>query len=182
MENNALKSDDEQLPFAAAVYSRATEDRKALSTFVSSLREEGVKVAGLLQDELVDGGGCRMGIDLVDVATGSRFPINRPTKENMENNTCSMDTSALADSTTTLRRAIADRADLIVLEKFGEQEQNGGGLNDEILHAIAENIPLLIAVPESALDLWNERSGGLGVNLHHDVQSFRSWWRGINPD
>jgi hypothetical protein len=98
----------------------------------------------------------------------------------MENNTCSMNTNALADSTAALRQAVEDRVDLIVLEKFGEQEQGGGGLNDEILNAIAENIPLLIAVPESALDLWTERSGGLGSNLDHDVESFRNWWRDIN--
>jgi nucleoside-triphosphatase THEP1 len=182
MNNAILDEDQEQLPFAAAVYSRTTEDRKALATFASNLRAAGVKVGGLLQEELVDGGGCRMGIDLVDVETGSRFPINRPTKEHMDSKSCSMDTNVLADSTEALRQAIEDKVDLIVLEKFGEQEQNGGGLNDEILNAIAENIPLLIAVPETALELWTERSGGLGVNLDHDVQSFESWWQQLQQD
>jgi nucleoside-triphosphatase THEP1 len=179
MDNASSDENQDQLPFAAAVYSRATEDRKALATFTASLRAKGVRVGGLLQEELVDGGGCRMGIDLVDVETGSRFPINRPSKENLENSTCSMNTNVLADSTEALRQAIEDNVDLIVLEKFGEQEQNGGGLNDEILSAIAQNIPLLIAVPETALELWTIRSGGLGANLAHDVDSFQAWWRDI---
>jgi uncharacterized protein len=180
MDKSNQDESPEQLPFAAAVYSRATEDRKALATFTVNLRAEGIKVGGLLQEELVDGGGCRMGIDLVDVETGSRFPINRPTKENMDNKTCSMNTNVLADSTEALRRAVEDKVDLIVLEKFGEQEQNGGGLNDEILNAISENIPLIIAVPETALELWTERSGGLGASLNHDVESFQSWWQKIH--
>ena len=179
-KNNS--EDQTQFPFAAAVYSRATEDRKALANFAAKLRADGVRVGGLLQEELVDGGGCRLGIDLVDVVSGSRFPINRPSKENMENNTCSMDTNVLADSTAALRKAVADKVDLIVLEKFGEQEQNGGGLNDEILCAISEHIPLLIAVPETALDLWQERSGGLGASLNHDLKSFEDWWQQINQN
>ena len=180
MSENTDNHEQEQLPFAAAVYSRATEDRKALATFAANLRSDGVRVGGLLQEELVDGGGCRMGIDLVDIETGARFPINRPSKENMENGTCSMNTNVLADSTGALRRAVEEKVDLIVLEKFGEQEQNGGGLNDEILNAIAENIPLIIAVPEAALELWTERSGGLGSRLDHDVDSFRNWWKSVS--
>ena len=181
MDKASSDDNQDQLPFAAAVYSRSTEDRKALATFTATLRAKGVRVGGLLQEELVDGGGCRMGIDLVDVETGSRFPINRPSKENLESKTCSMNTNVLADSTEALRRAIEDKVDLIVLEKFGEQEQNGGGLNDEILNAIAENIPLLIAVPETALELWTERSGGLGAYLDHNVDSFQTWWKDIDP-
>jgi nucleoside-triphosphatase THEP1 len=181
MSEIASEENTERLPFAAAVYSRATEDRKALATFAAGLRDKGIKVGGLLQEELIDGGGCRMGIDLVDVVSGSRFPINRPTKESVESKACSMNTNVLADSTEALRQAIADRVDLIVLEKFGEQEQGGGGLNDEILNAIAENIPLVIAVPETALELWTERSGGLGSNLNHDVKSLEDWWQEVNP-
>ncbi|MBT6910816.1 MAG: DUF2478 domain-containing protein, partial [Rhodospirillaceae bacterium] len=104
---------------------------------------------------------------------------NRPTKENLENKTCSLNTNALAESTEALRRAIRERADLIVLEKFGEQEQKGQGLSDEIFMAIAEDIPLLIAVPEFALDLWQERSGEMGDTLNYDVGAFHEWWTSV---
>ena len=78
-----------------------------------------------------------------------------------------------------MRRAIADRVDLIVLEKFGDQEQKGQGLSEEIFTAIAEEIPLLIAVPEDAQELWRERSGGLGETLDFTLDSFRRWWQGV---
>jgi hypothetical protein len=85
----------------------------------------------------------------------------------------------LAESTEALRRAIREKADLIVLEKFGEQEQKGQGLSDEIFAAIAEEIPLLIAVPEFALPLWQERSGELGDTLPYDVAAFQQWWNSV---
>lgn len=162
--------------FAAAMYARDLADRGALSEFATELRAAGVRVGGLIQEVLRDDDGKMTGIDMVALDTGQRIAINRPTKENLENKTCSLDTSALTDSTEALRRAIREGVDIIVLEKFGEQEQKGQGLNDEILAAIAEEIPLLIAVPEFALALWQERSGALGDTLAYDIDAFRQWW------
>jgi len=95
----------------------------------------------------------------------------------LANGTCSLDTSVLVESSAALRRAIAERVDLIVLEKFGDQEQKSQGLSDEIFTAIAENIPLLIAVPQDALELWKERSGGLSEILDFKVEQFCYWWQ-----
>ena len=89
--------------------------------------------------------------------------------------------ATIFDKTGALRRAVREGVDLIVLEKFGEQEQKGQGLNDEIFAAIAEDIPLLIAVPEFALDLWQERSGELGDTLPYDIAAFHQWWTSIQP-
>ncbi len=165
--------------FAAAVYARDLEDRNALSNFAAELRGQGVRVGGLVQ-EVVRGDDGRMSrIDMVELDTGRRIAINRPTRENLENKTCSLNTNALAESTEALRRAVRERADLIVLEKFGEQEQKGQGLCDEIFAAIAEDIPLLIAVPQFALDLWQERTGEMGDTLAYDLDAFRQWWGGV---
>ncbi|MFP6748033.1 MAG: DUF2478 domain-containing protein [Alphaproteobacteria bacterium] len=165
--------------FAAAVYARDLRDRDALSSFAAELREQGVRVGGLVQEVSRNDGGKMTGIDMLELDTGRRIAINRPTKENLENKTCSLNTNALAESTEALRRAIRERADLIVLEKFGEQEQKGQGLCDEIFAAIADEIPLLIAVPNFALDLWRERTGEMGETLAYDLDAFRQWWASV---
>jgi hypothetical protein len=162
--------------FAAAVYTRDLQERDALARFASELRNQGIRVGGLVQDVSRGENGRMTRIDMVELDTGRRIAINRPTKENIENKTCSLNTNALTDSTEALRRAVRERADLIVLEKFGEQEQKGQGLCDEIFAAIAEDIPLLIAVPEFALDLWQERTGAMGETLSYDLDAFHQWW------
>ncbi len=182
MSQNKPLARDDVAPFAAAVYTRDLQDRDALSDFAAELRAKGVRVGGLVQEILRDADGKMTGIDMVALDNGQRIAINRPTRENLENNTCSLDTSALTESTEALRRAIREGVDLIVLEKFGEQEQKGQGLNDEIFAAIAEEIPLLIAVPQFALELWQERSGELGDTLPYDVAAFRTWWAGVHHD
>ncbi len=169
-------------PFAAAVYSRQTVDREALAEFAEELKGQNVRVGGLLQEVMFDGVGRKIGIDIVEVDTGLRFPINRPTKENIEGHSCSLNSEKLADSTEALRRAVREKFDLIVLEKFGEQEQKGQGLFDEIFSAISEEVPLLIAVPEPALEIWRQQTGNLGQTLDFDLDAFRSWWSGVRGD
>ena len=162
--------------FAAAVYQPGITDRKALSRFVERLLSRNTRVAGILQETILDSSGGVIGLNAVDISNNSRLPISRPTKNDDE---CGLDVSALVETAGIIRKAISDRVDLVVVEKFGEQEQGGKGLNDEILQTIAADIPLLIAVPEAALPIWQERSGELGSVLAFDEAAFRQWWHGI---
>ena len=72
--------------------------------------------------------------------------------------------------------------DLIIVEKFGEQEQQGGGLADEILRAVSEGIPTLVAVPDGVREVWREFTGDLGEELSFEMDSFRAWWRQNQPE
>jgi len=162
--------------FAAAVYKPDTGDRMALLKFVDKLKALNIRVGGVLQEALFNSEGEIVGLDAVDVSTNRRIPISRPTKNDEE---CGLDVSALAGTTGIIRNAIDERFDLVVVEKFGELEQNGKGLIDEILQTIAEGIPLLIAVPEAALPLWQERSGELGSVIAFSEAAFQQWWQSV---
>ena len=163
-------------PFAAAVYNANTSDRTALSKFVDKQKSLRTRVGGLLQEALFDEQGAIIGLDAVDVASNRRIPISRPVKNHQE---CGLDVSALAQTASVIINAIEDRLDLVVVEKFGELEQKGEGLIDEVLDTIATGIPLLIAVPESALPLWQERSGELGSVLPFSETAFEQWWQQV---
>jgi len=163
-------------PFAAAVYKPDTGDRMALMKFVAKQKSLNIRVGGVLQEALFNSAGEIVGLNAVDVSTNRRIPITRPVKNDGE---CGLDVSALAETTDIIRKAIDDRLDLMVVEKFGELEQNGKGLIDEILQTIVEGIPLLISVPEAALSLWQERSGELGSILPYSEQAFQQWWQSL---
>lgn len=168
-----------QAPFAAAVYRSDTGDRMALLKFVERQKSNGVRIGGVLQQALFNPAGEITGLDAIDVYTGQRIPISRPQQNPDE---CGLDVAALAETTGVIRQAIDDRLDLVVVEKFGELEQDGKGLIDEIFQTIAAGIPLLIAVPEAALPIWLERTGELGAILSFDEDSFQHWRLGLNPD
>jgi nucleoside-triphosphatase THEP1 len=164
-------------PFAAAVYLPRKGDRNGLARFVEALREANVRVGGLLQEKVPVGADGRLRVEAVDIATGKRTAINQPTPENWRKQECSLDVSALTETTASLQQAIRDKVDLIVVEKFGDAERQGGGLIAEVLQAIAEGIPVVIGVPQSNLDTWTAYSGGLGEVLDCDEEPLLRWWQ-----
>ena len=82
----------------------------------------------------------------------------------------------MLDAGAPLRRALEERPELVIVEKFGEQEQGGAGLIDEILNVIADGLPTLVLVPEAALESWREVTGEQGVELDCDLSALRQWW------
>ena len=134
-------------------------------------------IGGVLQQALFNTAGEIVGLDAIDVSSNRRIPISRPQQKPDE---CGLDVSALTQTSQIIDKAISDRLDLVVVEKFGELEQKGQGLIDEILQTIVEGIPLLISMPESALPAWQERSGNLGSVLDFNEQEFEQWWQGIS--
>lgn len=163
-------------PFAAAVYNPDTGDRMALLKFVEKQKALNLRIGGVLQEAVYDAKGQMLGFYAIDVSSNRRIPISRPTKDSNE---CGLDVSALAQTTEIIRQAIHDQVDLMVVEKFGEKEQEGKGLIDEIMQTIVEGIPLLISVPETALPIWQERSGELGSVLGFSEAVFEGWWAGL---
>ena len=165
--------------FAAAVYPAKKGDRSGLTRFVDALKKANVRVGGLLQEKIPMGQDGMQRVEAVDIATGKRIPINQPTPEKWRNRVCSLDVSALAETTAILRKAIQDKVELMVVEKFGDAERDGEGLIDEVLQAIAEDIPVVIAVPDTNLDIWNERSGSMGDVLECNEKELRNWWASV---
>ena len=144
--------------------------------FVEKQKSQNTRIGGILQEALFNSAGEIAGLNAIDISTKCHIPITRPVKNDDE---CGLDVSALAETTGIISKAISDGVDLMVVEKFGEQEQNGKGLIDEILQTIVEGILLLISVPEAALSLWQERSGELGSVLPYSEEAFQKWWKSI---
>ena len=174
-----MSSEVEIAPFAAAVYRPDGGDRMAMLKFVKHLQTRGVRIGGLLQTAEFDSDGLVDGLFAIDVSNDRRIPISRPVKGDDE---CGLDVSALAQTSGIIRDAIGAGVDLVVVEKFGEQEQAGKGLIDEIMQTVAAGIPLLIAVPAAALPLWQERSGELGSVVDFTEEAFTAWWRQVKAN
>jgi len=161
---------------AAVIYRSDVHDRRALANFAWELAASGYRVGGMIQEADYDTQGRRVRIDSVDLASSERVTINRPTREQLVGGGCSLDPAALIDSGVPLRRALIDKPELVIVEKFGEQEQSGAGLADDILAVIAEGLPILVLVPEVALESWRELTGGITMELPCDAEALRRWW------
>ncbi len=169
-------STEPEIQAAAVVFRHDEHDRQALADFARELADSGCRLGGVVQEAFFDDQGCRTHIDSVDLATGDRVMINQPSRTRADGSGCTLDTAALADAGAPLRRALINRPDLIVAEKFGEQEQSGAGLVDDILAIIAEGLPILVLVPEPALECWRELTGGETAEVPCEAGALRRWW------
>jgi len=162
---------------AAVVFRYDEDDRRALADFARELAGKGCRIGGMVQESVFDNQGRRTHIDSVDLATGDRIMVNQPSRNWPDGHDCTLDTAALADAGAPLRRALVDRPDLVIAEKFGDQEETGAGLADEILAVIAEGLPILVLVPEPALERWREVTGGEIPELPCEAGALRRWWK-----
>ena len=68
---------------------------------------------------------------------------------------------------------------LLVLNKFGKVECDGGGLRDLIASAIDRGIPVIIGVPRRNLDAWRNFAGEFAVELSDRAGEFERWLEGL---
>lgn len=145
--------------------------------FARDLADGGCRLGGMVQEAFFDDHGRRTHIDSVDLATGEHVMINQPSRNWPDGKECTLDTAALADASAPLRRALVDRPDLVIVEKFGEQEESGAGFAYDILAVIAAGLPTLVLVPEPALARWRDMTGGEIAELPCEAGALRRWWR-----
>ena len=174
-----MSSTETQTPLVVGVvYERGEPIRDVMRGFVDSLKAEGFNVHGILQEkpEGVDTSAAGCGVDAIDINTNSKVALVRPTQYELDNNICSMDLSRLAEAAQILRRAISQSADIVVVEKFGKHEKDGGGLSDDLMAVISEPIPTVVSVPKDELASWCTFTGGMDVQVDCDLQALQGWW------
>jgi uncharacterized protein (DUF4213/DUF364 family)/nucleoside-triphosphatase THEP1 len=145
-----------------------------LDRFTSELKRRGFRVGGVIQRNYGSRDDCADQMELVDVATGRAFGISQ--NLGRESRACRVDPAGVADASQAIRRAITERADLIVVNKFAGLEAHGEGLSDEMLAAISEGIPVLTSVGSRFINEWQTFAGGYADLLTPDMETLWRWW------
>ncbi|HVI52067.1 MAG TPA: DUF2478 domain-containing protein [Candidatus Sulfotelmatobacter sp.] len=148
-----------------------------LERFAKTLQDKGLRVGGLVQRSHKDAEGNLTAMELLDIETGEFLPIEQQLGDSAA---CSIDPQAMAAATQVIRRAVEQRFDLVVVNKFGHLEMDGGGLADETMLAMSEERPLLLTVSGKYLDRWQDFSGGLCEMLPPDEEAVARWWDGLS--
>ena len=143
---------------AAVVFTRGTEVHALLAALVDGLRAQGLTIGGLVQRHGAALPGGRRAVLVEDLGSGRHRRLDTP--RGPEAVGCTLDSEALSHAAVDLRAAIAARPDLLVVNRFGCSEAEGGGLRAEIAEAICAGIPLLIAVRDDYLPAWEAFLGG----------------------
>ncbi|MBW7962538.1 molybdenum ABC transporter ATP-binding protein [Bradyrhizobium sp. BR 10261] len=163
---------------AAILYGPQDDIDSLLADIAQDLVRSGERIGGVVQRNVRDGGGCQIGMQAIDLMTGTEISICQPLGSGAL--ACKLDAAGLAEAAVAVTRAIAADVDLIVINKFSKQEAAGEGLRDELADAIAAGIPVLTAVPEKCLEAWRSFTGDIGTSLLCERGAIEGWWRDLS--
>ena len=157
-----------------AVRASACADAEApFARLADSLRARGLNLAGVKQTNRKREGACRCDMILEDLSSGEVICISED--RGPEARGCRLDRGALAEASERVLRAIRCGADLVIVNKFGKAESEGGGMRGVIAQAVEEGIPVLVcANAEHHVNLM-DFAGDLAVTLPLSEAAIGDW-------
>ncbi len=182
MSNEAPSTEDTAEPtiaLGAVVTERGHRADELISEFVSDLIKDGVRIGGLIQNNLCDEDGEPAGIELVDIQTRDTYRISQELGKGSAS--CMVDPAGLAEATKVLREARDKGVKLLVISRFSGLEAEGKGLIDDLMSAVSDGVPVLIVVSQRHLEAWNEATGELSSLLRPIKADLISWWQSLQP-
>ncbi|HZZ62255.1 MAG TPA: DUF2478 domain-containing protein [Roseiarcus sp.] len=164
---------------AAIVFDRDEAPDEALIAFVGGARARGVRVAGLVQERAADDLRDQHAVRVRDLTSGEVLPIMQDLGPDASG--CAVDPAAVAVAARLLERALATNPDLIVVNRFGRLESEGGGMLAEIGRAFAEGVAMIVCVPARYREAWNAFAAGLDAQLPARREAIEAWWLATEP-
>lgn len=159
---------------AAIVYEPGFPIDALVLAIAQSLRSQGARLGGVAQENAASAPCAAM--MLIDLTTGERFSISQ--NLGAEARGCRLDPRGLADVASRIDAAAGGDFDLLILNKFGKAEAEGGGLRSALARAVAAGIPVLSSVREPYLEAWSRFHGGLAAELPPRLEAVVAWCRG----
>lgn len=161
------------LRLAAVIYQAGFQIDDFLTRVAIRLRSDHVGLGGVLQENRGGAEGLCSAMTLVDLASQSRFLISQDLGSQAEG--CRLDTRGLVDMAAFLDRTLDPNLELLILNRFGKAETEGGGLRSAFVRAIDAGIPILTSVRPPYIEAWSEFHGGFAVDLPCDLDRVLAW-------
>lgn len=140
-----------------------------------ALRRSGWRVAGAVQHNIENPSSCRCDMTLEDLSSGALIEISED--RGPEARACRLDACALEEIAGLVAGALDRGTDLVIVNKFGKREVEGGGFRQVIERAAALGVPLLVAVSRDNLEAWERFAAGADTRLPADQRAISAWCR-----
>ena len=160
-------------PVAAIVYADTVFPDIAFTELVDRCRGRGLSLAGVLQHRISAAPERRCDVVLEDLSTGYRTALFEDRGAGASG--CRLDEAALAEAAARIEGNLEHAPDLLVLNKFGKAECDGGGLLELIANAIERRVPVIIGVPRRNIAAWRSFAGDFAVELSDDTNEIGEW-------
>jgi hypothetical protein len=160
---------------AAVIYESGFQINDFLTRAANLLRADNIRLGGALQENAPGPTGRCAAMTLIDLASQSRFRISQDLGSQAEG--CRLDARGLTEIGALLDQTLDDDVELLILNRFGKAEAEGGGLRTAFARAIEASIPIVTAVRSPYTEAWSKFHGGLAIDLMPDFGPALAWCR-----
>jgi hypothetical protein len=109
---------------------------------------------------------------LVDLHSRDEYLVSQPLGSG--STACRADVQGFASASQVLREALQAGPDLVISNRFGGLEAEGGGFAAELLQLMAQGVPVLTVVASRHLQAWQQFTG-TGDVLPADAAAVALW-------
>jgi nucleoside-triphosphatase THEP1 len=141
----------------------------------ADLVASGYRLGGVVQSNAHRRGRRRCDMYVKDLLGGDEIKLSLD--RGNEARGCHLDPDAFARIDAWVERAVLERVDLLIINKFGREEARGRGLRPVIAEALIAEIPLLIRVSTRNLCDFLTFVGDSATRLRPDVEEITAWCR-----
>lgn len=160
-------------PIAAAILDDGSVDVDGLLARIAcQQRRAQRRVRGVVMTHPDGAAGCAGAMVLLDLDTLDEYLVSQPL--GTASTSCRADPQGFARASEVFRRALAESPDLVISNRFGGLEAEGGGFRAELLELLVRGVPLLTVVAQRHLDAWLLFTGGATV-LPASEQAVGEW-------
>ncbi len=145
---------------------------RALTEAATQLLEQGVVVVGTIQTDTPRPKSDACDMDVRVLPDGDVIRISQDLGP--ESRGCKLDPNAL-ERAVAQTQARLDRAQLVVVNKFGKHEADGRGFREVIAEAISRDIPVIVGTNGLNMQAFLDFCGGDAAQIEATPDSIIAW-------
>ena len=157
------------------VYGEGLVADAVIAQCAADLAASGFRLGGVVQSNTHRPGRRRCDMYVKDLLSGNEIQISLD--RGNEARGCRLDPDAFARIDAWVERAVLERVDLLIINKFGREEAHGRGLRPVIAEALIAEIPLLIGVSTRNLCDFLTFVGDSITRLKPEIEAITGWCR-----
>ena len=152
-------------PLTALVYDEGFAIGEVFRALASRARGAGLRLGGVIEREAPPAApGKRCDMALEELASGEIIRISEDRGALARG--CRLDLDGLARACALVLSSLK-QCDLILLNKYGKSEAEGGGFRCIVSDALALEVPVVIGVPRRNFAAWRDYAGAFSID--HDL-------------
>lgn len=160
-----------------AILAIVYNDGDVAASFIADLgyrlRHSGAAVAGVVPYRSATPREGKCTIEVEELA--SRFVLQLADDMTTHPFGCRIDPEALSEAAALISAALQKAASVVIFNKFGKLEAEGGGLRETIAEAIELGVPAIVGVPRRHIASWRQFTHGLAEEVQVGSQRLYQW-------